>query len=387
MTSDQGSSCHDKGRAFVSWLRDISLPFWASQGFDRSKGQFHERLDWFGRPISDAPHRLMLQARQIFVCAYGARLGWLSDGGDVAVTAMDYVLRRHSGRSIANEGFAFSVDRNGEVIDARRDAYGHAFVLFALAALFRLTGDRRWLATADETAVFIERRLTDHGHGGVWNSSPISDRKKKQNPQMHLLEAYLALEEASPGRGYQERAQALTDLFRVRMYRSSSSILPEDFEETWDDHVDAAKRDVFEPGHHFEWVWLLRESERLTGQRHDAWIKGLGRIARASGHGPDGFIYDWVRIDRSPAAVSTRLWPHTEAIKAAAVEWRSGDRRELSRCEAMIDALMRRFLARPFDAGWIDHFDAAGRPLVDYVPASSLYHIVMAAGEVVRSVL
>ena len=39
------------------------------------------------------------------------------------------------------------------------------------------------------------------------------------------------------------------------------------------------------------------------------------------------------------------------------------------------------FLDRPFPGGWIDHFDEAGQPLVDYVPASSLYHIFAAAAE------
>ncbi len=42
-------------------------------------------------------------------------------------------------------------------------------------------------------------------------------------------------------------------------------------------------------------------------------------------------------------------------------------------------ALTRTFLDRPFAGGWIYHVAADGAPLVDYVPASTLYHLVLAA--------
>ena len=50
-------------------------------------------------------------------------------------------------------------------------------------------------------------------------------------------------------------------------------------------------------------------------------------------------------------------------------------------------ALCGHFIGRPFTTGWIDHFDADGAPLVDYVPASSLYHLMMAGSEVARTFL
>jgi len=47
----------------------------------------------------------------------------------------------------------------------------------------------------------------------------------------------------------------------------------------------------------------------------------------------------------------------------------------------MADVLLERFLDRPFRGGWIDHISADGSPLVDYVPASSLYHLMFAAAD------
>jgi mannose-6-phosphate isomerase len=45
---------------------------------------------------------------------------------------------------------------------------------------------------------------------------------------------------------------------------------------------------------------------------------------------------------------------------------------------------MDRFMGKPWPAGWIDHLDASGQPIVDYAPASTLYHMVLATAEANR---
>ena len=42
------------------------------------------------------------------------------------------------------------------------------------------------------------------------------------------------------------------------------------------------------------------------------------------------------------------------------------------------------FLGRPVAGGWIDHVDANGAPMVDFMPASTLYHVFLAAAEADR---
>ena len=231
----------DLARSFVDWLRGEALPFWARDGYDGSRARFCERLDEAGRPVVAMPHRLMVQVRQVFVFAHAANLGWLPEGAALAETAMELLLARYRDRPAGIGGFAFSVDADGAVVDDRRDAYGHAFVLFALAWLHRLDGDARWLAFADETIEFLDLRLADSHHGGVFDAYPAGERGKRQNPHMHLLEAYLALEETAPGRGYAERAGELVQLFRARMYRRERAVLPEHFAEDWSDPRQARR--------------------------------------------------------------------------------------------------------------------------------------------------
>jgi mannose-6-phosphate isomerase len=71
-------------------------------------------------------------------------------------------------------------------------------------------------------------------------------------------------------------------------------------------------------------------------------------------------------------------------VKAAAVRIAAGDLEAPAVACKMLCALNNTFLGRPFAGGWIDHFEAAGSPLVAYVPASSLYHIYCAGAEIKR---
>jgi mannose-6-phosphate isomerase len=375
--------------AYRAWMTGSALPTWATAGFDLAAGRFRERLDRAGAPV-DVPHRAMVQARQIYVYAHAYHLGWFADGGRLAEVAMASLLRDFGDVSEREASFAFSIDpASGRAVSATRDAYAHAFVLFALAWLHRVNGDPALLRLADKINAFVKARLVDPRHGGVFDAYPEAPPGKRQNPLMHLLEAYLALERAAPGLGYLEDARGLVDLFKARLFSERDGVLLEYFAEDWSPPADPAKADVFEPGHHYEWVWLLREYERLSGDRLGSWRDRLYAVARAHGHAAHGLVYDELAAHEGRVSVckrSHRVWPHTEAIKAAAARHRDGDAAALPFAQSMARGLLDHFLDRPFAGGWVDHVDAAHAPvahapLVDYVPASSLYHLFFAAAE------
>lgn len=379
------SAAAESAARYRDWIVARALPLWSSAGFDAGQGMFQERLDRDGRPLNAAPRRAMVQCRQIYVFAHASHLGWLPEGGRLAEIAMNSLLRRYCDERDPSRGFAFSVGADGRVISSVRDAYAHAFVLFAIAWLYRLNGDRRLLACADATIAFIDAHLGDAIHGGVYDAAPVEDRTKRQNPHMHLLEACIALEAAAPGRGYLERAAKLVDLFRRRLFLADPGVLLEYFAEDWGPHPDPLKRRVFEPGHHFEWVWLLREYEKLSGEDLSPWTLQLDRIARETGLAADGLVFDEVATDLEVLKRSHRIWPHAEGAKSAVARRFAGDGAAASFAAAMIDALQGRFLDRPFAGGWIDHISAEGAPLVDHAPASTLYHLFLAAAETARA--
>lgn len=281
-------------------------------------------------------------------------------------------------REFASDGgdrtsFAFSIDpASGAVLSSLRDAYAHAFLLFSIAALYRLNGDRELLKLADRVIAFVEAELADPVHGGLFDAVP-APAQKRQNPHMHLLEAYLFLAKAAPDRGYTERAAALIGLFRRHFFRDG--VLLEYFTPDWKVATHAA----WEPGHHFEWVWLLDEYAQLTGESLEAEMAQLFRAATEHGISPEGVIFDELSPELTVLKTSRRLWPHTEAIKAAASRQERSERDAHAFAGRMATALLTHFLDTPFAGGWTDHRAADGAALVDYVPASSLYHLHLAA--------
>jgi mannose-6-phosphate isomerase len=368
-------------KAYIDWVKERALPRWATSGFDAKTDRFFERLGRGALPL-DIPHRAMVQARQIYVYAHAEALGWFPGGSALADKAMTTLVRDYAETDGNITSFAFSIDpATRAVTSAVRDSYTHAFILFAIAQLFMLNGDKALWSLAETTTAFLEREMLDATHGGVVDALPAMSSAKRQNPQMHLLEAYLALEMANPGQGYLERAGKLVSLFRQRMVDVDAEVLLEHFSEDWGSHPDPAKAKIFEPGHHYEWVWLLHRYEGLSGTDHSDWRTRLMTSATSHGLSPVGLIYDEVTSDKIVCKESFRLWPHTEAIKAAAVQHLEGDREAETFAKRMASGLLDHFLDKPFTGGWTDQCAPDLSPIVDYVPASSLYHLFLAAAE------
>ena len=353
---------------------DRALGLWADAGFDAARGLYAERLDFSGARDAQAPYRAMVQARQIYVFADAARRGGPASYGERALEVMQRVIGAYMAGDPAR-GSAFSLGPGGEIVSARRDAYTHAFLLFALAAVHRLAPEPRHLAAADALSGFLWRALGDPEQGGVFVDDASPRDAKAQNPHMHLLEAYLFLYEASGAERYLAQARALARLFAQRMFQADLDALPEHFSRDWRRREPGA----FEPGHHFEWIWLLAKFDDAAGEDHADLRAKLWRKALAAGLDAQGRCFDEVAIPGDAPVRSVRLWPHGEGVKAALA---MPDAPEAAATLAGMAGALDGFLDRPFAGGWIDRFDAQGRPAVDFVPASSLYHLYLARAEV-----
>ncbi|MCX7900305.1 MAG: AGE family epimerase/isomerase [Methylocystis sp.] len=352
-----------------AWMIDEALPCWASDGWDAETATFVERLTLDGRPIRDAPRRVMVQARQIFVYAVAHRRGWFPGAGALAARAADSMLRLYH-RADGAPGFVFSVARDGAVVDATRDLYAHAFVLLGLASAYEVTRDPALLEFANATLRFLDANMASP-IGGYLEACSAVRGPRRQNPHMHLFEALLALHAVAPEHDFLDRADSLYALFKDRFLQAEGTILVEFF--------DDALRPMdgpnypFEPGHHFEWAFLLSRWAALSarpGPPREATI--LWKSALRSGIASDGKIFDRATAQGADAA-STRLWPYAEAARAASIPLDEKEERFTS--GFFLDQLYERFLWPAPAGAWIDRYDESGAPLADFVPASSLYHI------------
>ncbi len=356
---------------------DRALPLWASAGFDEANGCFHERLEFSGEPSREAPQRLLVQARQIVVYSRAALIGWNGSGKALALRAFEGLERRYLSPD-ENPGWIFSVDPAGSPMDKTRDLYSHAFVLYMLAWLYRLSGDKSFLLLADRTLSDIDRIFASGDGRGLLSKVPGPTNLREQNPHMHLFEALLALAEASGEARYLDRATALVDLFDVALADPATGTVREVFDANWKPDRAAGENQV-EPGHQLEWAWLLREWERLAGSNVDQRVGRL--VAHAISYGIDrekGLVRSIVKESGAVVSGASRVWPQTEAIRALCREDAAG-KSWPNLVGTITERLFRAHLPSHLNGGWIDQIDEDGRPMVKFMPASSLYHIVGAA--------
>lgn len=372
------------------WMFGTVLPFWADAGVDRTGGGFVERLTREAVPADDDYKRIRVQARQIYVFSHAHVLG----AGDYALPAAreGYRFMTRHGWDSDGGGWCFAVRRDGSPLNRRKEFYCQAFAMLAMAWHHRATGDAEPIAWARRTMDFLDRTLADRRHGGYFeaaeNGAPVPDPVRRQNPHMHLFEAVLALHEATGDGAWLDKALELQALLGDRFTSKADGSLGEYFTDDWRPAPGLGGR-IREPGHHFEWAWLLHQLGRLTGRSDAAALaSGLYRFAEAVGidrtPGMVPATFDEVDDAGAPIKDTKRLWPQTETVKAhlAAYE-QSGDTAYADRAVAHLGMMFEHYLAadRPW---WREHLSRDGRDAFDFIPASSLYHLFIAIAEARR---
>jgi mannose/cellobiose epimerase-like protein (N-acyl-D-glucosamine 2-epimerase family) len=364
-----------------AWTRDMALPFWATVGVDAARGGFHERLDLEGRPVLDVPKRLMVQGRQLYVYCNAALLDWFPEGRQLADRCVAYMIEKFYGAD-GKPGWIYSLDPDGGIGNPLRDSYAHAFALFGLSWYYRLTGDTQVIPIIDATIAYLDDAFATKD-GGYRDAVPPPDTIRRQNPHMHLFEAFIALTEAIGGAHYLAHATEMFELFASRFFQAPSGALCEYMDDALAP-LPGTKGRICEPGHHYEWIWLLRRYQKLSGRDVESYCAALYRHADQYGWDRAGFIVDALDFSGNVLAHSRRSWPHSEGAKANIIEGEAGRPGCDQKAAQCLARLTDTFLVRPIPAGWIDHVGADGAPMVDFMPASTLYHVFGAVTEAHR---
>ena len=362
---------------------DALLPLCRDRFADRAHGGFHEQLDLAHNPVPLGSKRLMVQCRQLYVLSHAAVLGERS-GQDAAARGYDFLRRAYPDR--VHGGWCFRAADDGTPIDGTKDLYAHAFLLFALAWLHRAFAAPDAIALAADTLDTLHARMAAPG-GGFWDRAQADwtpDRSvRRQNPHMHLLEAMLALHAATGEARWLDEATGLVRLFLARFHHAQTATLGEFFAADWTAHPDQGH--IVEPGHHYEWVWLLHRYAAQGGAL-DVAAAAEALFATALRHGYDpehGGIHD--QIDRAGRVVAAtrRIWPVTEAIKAHLARIEAGQPVPQGQPQALIDHLFRDFL-RPESGDWVETCTREGVATHSVLPGSTPYHLFLAAAETAR---
>ena len=355
--------------ALKGWLLRDAYPLWAELGPDRARGGWHDRLDLAGDPVL-GPQRARVQARQAWTFAQAPALGWAGPWREAmtwGLEALETRFRRPDGlyRSLAPP--------RGPPSD-HAELYDQAFVLLALSAAHQ-AGE----PGANAAAESLLGRLAPHGGGGF---KELSGDALLANPNMHLFEAFLSWAQAGGGTVWSALADRQAQLAHTRLIDLDSGALTEDFGSDWTAPSDPAARRV-EPGHQFEWAWLLLKWCQVAGRPQDL-RTALHLIALAEQSGCDasrGVAVNELDGELTPRDLTARLWPQTERLKANIAAAAVTDD---PACWAAAETAARtilRYLAVPRAGLWRDRMDEAGRFIEEPAPASSFYHLVLAIRE------
>ncbi len=360
-----------------SRMIDHALPLWSSEGWDPVSGGFVDRLAGDGQADRAAPRRVFVQARQIWCFATAARIGWYPRGREIALRGLDHLLAQAKAPDGAG-GFAHILTAEGAVLDPRRDSYDQAFVLLALASVLALTGDAQLRGEIDALVSYMDRQLRSP-HGGFLEGWPAS-MPRRQNPQMHLFEAMIALFDATQDLSFQKRAGEFFALYLANLYDKQACVLGEYYEDDWS-KIEPVR---VEPGHLAEWVFLLKAFERITHCPTARFRSELMASALKYQDPATGCLIDEGDAKGRIRRDSRRLWPQTELAKAWLAQAEAGEAQAAEQARAALARLDRHYLRHPVNGGWYDQFDRDGNSLVATIPASSFYHVLGAAMEAER---
>lgn len=360
------TSLREAAAWFQSWLETAALPVWATLGVDPGTGAFREGLSIAGA-AHDPYRRIRTLTRQVMVYALSSAEGRPGPWAETARCGFAHLqarARRPDGLFVSRLG------ADDSMIDDTPRLYEHDFALQALCAMHGL-GEPGVLEQARD----LKARLAAwrHDAGGFRETGP---HPFQANAHMHLFEAAQSWAARDPEGGWDALADEIAELALARFIDSRTGMLSEFFDAGWTPLTGEAG--LVEPGHHFEWAWLL--TRWGTARGNDGMLEAARRLYGLGRRGVDarrGVAMNAVWEDFTPRDVTARLWPQTEFLKAALILGETED--ALTACNAL-----RRYLDTPVRGVWRDRMRADGSFVEEAAPATSFYHLHLAVAELQR---
>ena len=364
---------------FFRTFTDKTLPFLSEHGWDKKYGGLFETLDSQGKNGPEDFRRVMVHGRQLFVFSR-----WSGLTGDKTFERMAnniFAYLTNNFWDLDYEGWYSRVTVDGKPLDLTKDLYAHAFVLFGLVHYAEYIGKRDaepWIRKT--IRVLQEHFLRSDGSYKEKMNRCFLDKtvnQRSQNPHMHLLEAALALSKCYEGNQYSSLVKSLLTLFCETFLDKKKLIIREYLNRNFNPNKEIGH--IIEPGHHYEWAWLLNWTAETLDQPE---LKDLGAriLSQSLEFGWDTEfegVFDQINAkDVTILKSSKRLWPVLELIKALCVYPSELNFIYLRNC---LETVLEHYLKET--GTWVEHYTQNWQVLSDKMPVSSAYHLGMACLE------
>ncbi|APC16199.1 N-acylglucosamine 2-epimerase [Pseudomonas frederiksbergensis] len=342
-------------------FQDVIVPLWQGPGWNAAMALPYEALDAEHRPLPPQRYRAMACARQLYL--FASLIGDVPAAEERAA-ALFRSLQRHF-HDAEHGGWFYSIDAHGAPLDQRKDLYTHAFILFACAHYWAKVREPLVASVLNAALEVVAQRFaTDDGlyeasldrDWSSLNTGPL------QNPLMHLAEAFLATLSVRDDTAVQTALVVLCDGMHKRFIHPDDGVMLE--------KPLGAVDNWFEPGHQFEWYFLLESSALLRGSTlHRSLSRAFSATEQQGVNQQTGAVRAMLdpNLDGRPRDETQRIWAQAEYLRALTLRPDS---------EALIQrqllALQQRFLHA---GGWYECLDRDSAVSRGDMPSTTPYHL------------
>ncbi|TCK83351.1 AGE family epimerase/isomerase [Albibacterium bauzanense] len=247
------------------------LDYWSNIVYDKQRKLFFGRIDNSGNAYPEAPLGAVLYARIL----------WSFSAGYAYTKKPIYKERALQAYKVIEDGFFdkeaggiyWSILPNGEPLQTRKQIYAQAFVIYALAELYKIEPRQKVINEAFALVDLIEEYSYDIEEGGYLealsqNWQPIKDMRlsdkdinaiKTMNTHLHILEAYTNLYAIKKDKKVGGCIKKLLDIFTTKIICSESKHLQLFFTKNW-----KSLSSIQSYGHDIEASWLLMKAAELV---------------------------------------------------------------------------------------------------------------------------
>lgn len=342
-------------------FHQVIVPLWLTTGWNAELALPYEALNPQGQPLPPQRYRAMACARQLYVFSQlmgDARHPYAAE----RAAALFRSLNKHF-LDTEYGGWIYSINPQGSPLDSRKDLYTHAFILFACAHYWRVSQDPLAESTMNAALEVIDQQFSDED--GLFHAELSRDwcdlgTGALQNPLMHLTEALLAVLQARADEHTEQALQALCSQMLARFVVAKTGLLLE--------KPLGSASNWFEPGHQFEWLYLLQTSALLRQHPlHEALAHAV-ELSLKQGVSSEHGVYASLDANLQLLDATQRIWAQTEYLRALTLRKDAG-----SQLVAAVAAFSQRYL-HPY--GWSESLDEAGKLNRADMPSTTAYHLL-----------
>ena len=340
---------------------NVIVPLWQGPGWNADMALPYEALDAAHQPLPPQRYRAMACARQLYL--FSSLIG-VVDNAEGRAAALFRSLQRHF-HDAEHGGWFYSIDAQGKPLDQRKDLYTHAFILFACAHYRAKSREPLVESTLNAALEIIGRRFATGD--GLYEACLDRDwitlqTGPLQNPLMHLAEAFLATLAVREDAPTQQALLELCTAMHKQFVDPQHGVLME--------KPLGAVDNWYEPGHQFEWYFLLESSALLRGSKlHAALERAFAFTEQFGVEQPSGAVRAMLdlQLDGRPKDSTQRIWAQAEYLRALTL--RPDSEATVLR---QLRALQQRFLHA---GGWHECRDELGEVSRKDMPSTTPYHL------------